>query len=548
MKKFVLNLISLLFFCSFSKTQNDPLKGQDSLVLELERNEWLPESHKFKPEFPKINLKLPPKLPYHYTADSFPHQPKMILPTLKVEALQKPTMEKLYQGYIKSSFSSLLQPHFTLNINQGRTSNLDWGFLADYQGLFKNYVPNAQRNTLHLATHASWNKENYSLKTYLLYHRFMFNYFGDSTYMNIIPTADSIKSNFGYFNWSNQLTYGNPNKGWYTSIPLHLILYNDKWKNKEFHVQTFPEVRYNFQKYSIGLQGTIQNVNSKNELKQNTRTLLVVNPYGKVYLERLQLKMGIYWSQVDTMSFFLPELELNYQIFPNILQIFFGVKGDGSLNTLYETKRLYPFLEKNFYQQSTTTPWKIFAGGKLSIHHFTLQTMAFYKKVNNLMIIYGNFQDSILQERWVKQGYLTGIYDKGSRIYGVKLSSLWNNQKNTSVLIEMDYKNWKLENYEFNFHQPNLKLKIEAKHSVNKKIEFLTQVSYFSSIPIGYLSDNSVIKQKRIFLLDLQVSYFIKPNLKIFIGGMNMLNQRYYLLRDYQELPLNSYAGVRFLF
>ncbi len=548
MKKYVLNILFLILNISFLYSQNDPMKGQDSLVLELERNEWLPESQKFKVDFPKINLTLPPKLPYQYASDSFQHQPKMILPILKVEGLQKPTLEKLYQGYAKLSFSSLLQPHLLLNFNQGRNANLDWGFSGEYNGLFQNYVPNAQRSFMNYDAHGGWHKENMTFTTKLNYHRFIFNYFGDSTFMEVNPTSDSIKSNFSYVHWINQFTYGNLQQGFYANIPFNLVFYSDKWKNHEFHIISSPNLSYTFKKYTIGFQGNIQSVNLKNEVQSNSRILLDVIPYGLVNLNQLSLKFGVHWSKVDSLSYLLPELELKYQIFPKMLEVFLGIQGEGTLNTLLETKRLYPFIESQFYQQSSTTPWKILAGGKVNLNYFSIQAFGYYKKVNNLMIIYASFDDRFIQNRWVQQGYLAGFYDEASKVYGLDIQTEWNNRNDAQILFEINYQNWKLENYEFNFHQPNFRLKLETKYILNKKLELFPRISYISSIYLGYLLDNSVIKQKGVLLADLNMGYNFNPNTQIFLGGKNLLNQKYYLFRYYQEIPIYGYAGFRFLF
>ncbi len=548
MKKYILNILLFILNISFLYSQNDPMKGQDSLVLELERNEWLPESQKFKVDFPKINLTLPPKLPYQYASDSFQHQPKMIQPTLKVEGLQKPTLEKLYQGYAKLSFSSLLQPHLLFNFNQGRNANLDWGFTGEYNGLFQNYVPNAQRNLMNLGVHGGWHKENMSFTSKLNYHRLIFNYFGDSTFMEITPTSDSIKSNFSYIHWNNQFTYGNSQEGFYANIPFNLVFYSDKWKNQEFHFIGSPNLSYTFKNYTIGFQGNIQSVSLKNEVQSNSRILFDVVPYGLVNLNQFILKLGVHWSKVDSLSYLLPELELKYQVFPKMVEVFLGIKGEGTLNTLFETKRLYPFIESQLNQQSSTTPWKIFAGGKINVNNFSVQALGYYKKVNNLMIIYGSMNDHLIQNRWVQQGYLTSIYDEASKVYGLEVQTEWNNRKDAQISLEMNYQNWKLENYEFNFHQPNFRLKLEAKYILNKKLELFSRLSYISSINLGYFLDNSVIKQKGIFLADMNIGYNLKPNIQIFLGGNNLFNQKYYLLRYYQEIPIHGYAGFRFLF
>lgn len=548
MKKFILSIGFILFFLVQVIAQNDPMKGQDSLVLELERNEWLPESQKFKVDFPKINLTLPPKLPYFYTSDSFAHQPKMILPTLKVDNLQKPTLEKLYQGYAKISFSSLLQPSVIFNVNQGRTTNLDWGFCGNYEGLLKNYVPNSNRHYFQLEGHAGWHKELWSFKTQLQYQRWMFNYFGDSTYQAIQPASDSIRSNFSAFQWNNDLIYGNSLSGFYANIPLNCIFYSDKWKNHEFHLLSNPDLSYSFQKFKLGIQGRIQNVSLKNEWKQNSRLLLEANPYGEVNMNLLKLRLGLQWMKVDSLGFILPELLINYQVFPKQVQAFLGIKGEGTLNSLWETKRLYPYLESNFHQQSSITPWKIFAGGKLSVHQWSLNLMGYYKKVNHLMIIYGTSLDGILQERWVKQGYLTAIYDGAARIYGLDFSAEWKHQEYVRFSLEMNYQNWILQNYEYNFHQPNLRLQFIGEYLLNKKFEFFSIISYISMIRLGYLLNNSVINQKGVILADLKFSYRFNENFSIFVGGNNLLNQKYFLLRDYQEIPIHGYAGIRILF
>jgi outer membrane receptor protein involved in Fe transport len=187
-------------------------------------------------------------------------------------------------------------------------------------------------------------------------------------------------------------------------------------------------------------------------------------------------------------------------------------------------------------------------GGKLNIHNFSFQVLGYYKKVNNWMIIYASFDDRFIQNRWVQQGYLTSLYDGASRIYGVDFNTQWKPQENTQISLEMNYQNWKLENYEFNFHQPNFRLKFQVQYDLNKKLELFSRISYISSIYLGYLSDNSVINQKGIFLMDLHVGYNLKPNVQAFVGGNNLFNQKYYLLRYYQEIPIHGFAGFRILF
>lgn len=548
MKKYTVNLALGLLVAFTAFSQNNPMKGQDSLVLELERNEWLPESQKFTVDFPKINLTLPPKFPYSYTSDSFYHQPKMILPTLKVEGLQKPTLEKLYQGFAQFSFSTLLQPHLEFNINKGRTTQLDWGLKGEYQGLFSQYVPHSQRNFINISPHIGFIKENMSLTSQVNYQRFMFNYFGDSTFQPVSPTADSIKSHFSFIHWNNQFTYGNLQQGLYVQIPLNVISYSDRWKNQEFHFQSKPNLVYTFSKYSIGFQGNIHQVSLKNELQKHSRILIEANPYGLVNLSTFKLKLGMQWAKVDTLNYILPELEASYQMYPKSLDIFLGVKGEGSLNSLYEIKRLVPYIEPNFYQQSSVTPWKIYTGAKLQVKNLTVQVLGYYKKVNNLWIIFANFEDNLIQNRLVKQGYLTSLYDRVSSVYGWNFVFDWNNHKNIQVSFEANYQNWKLQNYEFNFHQPHFKLKIEGRYTINKKIELFSKISYISPITLGYLLDHSFINQKGIFLADTRIGYNFQSNIQFFLGGNNLFNQKYFLFRDYQELPIHGYTGFRIIF
>jgi hypothetical protein len=548
MRKFILSFVLLECFVLNLVAQNDPMKGQDTLVLELERNEWLPESQKFSIDLPKINLNIPTSLPFVYHSDSFIHAPKIIQPHLKVEGLQKPTMERLYQGLVDISFSSLLQPNVLVNVNQGRTTSLDWGITGNYQGLYKNYVPNAKRNFVNLNTHLGWHKDIISFQSILNLERMGFNYFGDSTYREIQPAPDTIQSHYSVIGWNNRFTYGNQQNGLYCQTPFSVVFYQDGWKNQELHFITEPKFTYAFVRYTIGIEGKFHQVSLDSKNTKDSRFLFAVQPYGEVKIKKLKLKMGILYSQADSLSYFVPTMEANYQLYPKLLSVFTEIKGESSLNSFYETKRRYPYIEGNFYRQSSITPWKIQAGAKLNYKKIFLQGLGYYQKVNNYRIIYAHGWDDTIQNRWVQQGYLTAIYDAGAVIYGVDFSGEWNNQENIKLVCNVNYQKWKLQNYEYNFHQPQLRINFEAITKINKKIELFSKISYISDFALGYLLNNQVIKQKAVFLGNVKICFHAQKFLDIYMGANNLLNQKYYFLRDYQELPIHGYAGVRVLF
>lgn len=546
-KSFLISLWILSLPC-FIKAQHNPLQGQDSLMLEFERHELLPESKKSVPELPKISLSYPKKSEYTYQFDSIVFQPQISLPQAAVAGLQKPTVEKLYNGLLQVGFGSLLQPQFLLDYHQGRTQNIDYGITFNYDGQFKEYVSYARQNMLHGSTHFGKHSELWNVKSVIDFSHLGFRYFGDSSAWSAENPLDTIKSSFQLFRWSNSINYGKKYQGIYASIQPNLSYYSDGFKNNEWIINLQPDVSYAWNVYQIGLTGDFAFVSLKSNQASNGRILITALPYARAQKGGLTFLIGLRWNKTDTLQYTVPELLLQYEFKPRSVQLMAGITGKQSLNTITENKQLNPYLEQNFYQQSSITPWKFFAGAQMQISQFAFQVYGYYQKTINQRIFYTPSNDTVLQERPMKQAYFTALYDSNAKIYGVQSVMEWKSPQKHVLNLSISYQQWRLNNFAFFFHQPNLIANLYGKFFIKNKWTLQPEIRYFGKYALGFFSNNTLEEQKSIFLINLQTNYFVKSNFYVFLRLENMLNQKYYSWRYYQVPKFYGIIGVIYRF
>lgn len=548
MNNTLLNYFWIFLLPCILNAQHNPLQGQDSLMLEFERHELLPESKKSIPELPKISLSYPKKSEYTYQSDSFSYQPQVRLPQAAVAGLQKPTVEKLYNGLLQVGLGSLLQPQILFDYHQGRTQNLDYGITLNYDGQLKEYVPYARQNKLHGSAHIGKHTDLWSFKSIIDFSQSHFRYFGDSSAWIDEQPLDTIKSSFQVFTWSNFVNYGKKYQGIYAFIQPNLSYYFDGFKNSEWNINLQPEVSYAWRIYQIGIIGEFAFASLKTNQASNSRMLLTTLPYLRAQKGGVTFRIGLRWNKTDTLQFTVPDLLLQYEFIPRSVQLMAGITGKQSLNTLTENKLLNPYLEPIFYQQSSITPWKFFAGAQMKISQITIQAYGYYQKTINQRIFYTPSNDTVLQGRYMRQAYFTALYDSNAKIYGVQSVMEWKSSKKHSVNLSLSYQQWWLNNFAYFFHQPSIRFDFWGKFYLRNRWAFQPEIRYFGKYALGFFSNNLLEEQKGIFLLNFQTTYFVKSNFYIFLRLENILNQRYYSWRYYQMPRFYGVIGASLRF
>lgn len=299
--------------------------------------------------------------------------------------------------------------------------------------------------------------------------------------------------------------------------------------------------------FNIGLNASADLTSTKDVSSSIKNNILKANPYLNLKGDNYNLKIGANIVQefgTNSRLNIFPSVSANFAILPGYANVFAKYNGDVLKTSIREIAFENPFLNDNIGINNTVENMNVEAGLNGNVGAaFGYKIMAFYKKIDNMLLLINNP---------TKINRFDVIYDQGkSTIMGLEGEL---NVKASDVL-EIGGKaqifNYELAAESEAWFKPTLRLTSNAKVQVNHKLYLNAEVLFqgetyarVSSGPGTFAS--STLKS----FIDLSAGAEYKINKKIgaYLRANNLMGQSYQRYLHYPQMGLTLFGGVNYSF
>jgi hypothetical protein len=540
MKPYII-IIFITCFATGLLAQNDPLGGQDKIVLENERIEDVINSEKppLKVPFQEIGEDDIPKLNYQsqeirVETDFEPDPPSPA-------AYQPEPLPEVTNNYVKAGFGRYVTPLLDVYLYSGREQEYDYGLEFSHFSAHNDNIERREFNNNRLDLTGSYvlNEQNKVAGHLEVLSNSYWN-FGDTlSRPNLADTSKmgitqiALGANlFRQYEEGNQLDY---------DLGAKIEFHSDRRDNRELHVSVMPEVSFALnEEVDLAAEAnftvTGANIGGFNE----NRFFGGLKPYIQYNKGSVQAQVGllanVYNNSVDPegQSLFVPIAELRARLLPQELTVFLGHTGGIQYNRYSDLIRINPYLSSIVNIQPTLEKMNLYAGVSGQIPNLLDY---------NARISYRRVENALIHQVPVDGAYFTLGYDSLMTDLGLHLEVNHDLLKNVKIGAALDVHNFTTNTFADNFHAPPLQLTGYGEYRKDK-LTARTEVNFFGSTPMTVNAEN-VVENRPVFLdINLGADYKLTPQFSVWAEINNLLNSNYQRWWNYTERPIDVRAGV----
>ncbi len=272
------------------------------------------------------------------------------------------------------------------------------------------------------------------------------------------------------------------------------------------------------------------------DVRLSTATL---TPHIKTHIGNFLFDGGVdYLYSSDGRSAFFPEVELGYVLAGQKLQIFAGVDQQYFSNTFANIASRNTFLSTAI-DSLVTTSWREYSGGLRGQFSFlNYQVKAGYKDITDQMFTFQSLD---------QYQFFDMIYDSGSAIFisgnvDFKFSDIFTFGGWLTQHI------YKLNTLEKAWNTPLLEANAYAAVKlIDDKLNIRTDLFFNSGISfINYKGEQS--KSGVLHDLNLEADFHLTDYLRVYVKGINLLDNQYQYLYGYHTPGIDLMAGIKWIF
>ncbi|MEJ5963488.1 hypothetical protein [Pedobacter immunditicola] len=476
---------------------------------------------------------------------------------LQAQQVADERKEQLINNYLKgglgTSGTTLAEAYF----NIGRDEGMQLG------GFFRHFGQegdlNAQKfNQQQLSVFGRSILDQFTLSGKVNYQRNGLYFYGQDT-DNAFINDNPAKQAFNFFEGEGEIAskYTTDEDALSYAAKINGYMWGDHYSAKENSIVLNGYLNKRISSFNLGLAGSVELGNTKDQLVSVNNNLLKLNPYIRLQAKGVKINAGINFVQEfgdfsETRIF--PAVTADFTLIPDYLQIFGELKGDVHRNSLKELTDDNPFLTNNIQIQNTVEKISFTAGIKgTGGPGFGYKAKVYHKELDNLPLFVNNYNSP--QQFDV-------IYEFGkTKLLGVEgeLSVQVSNALKWTGMIN-------LESYEPDreteaWFKPQLRVSSNLLYNINDKLSFNAAVAlqddskaklYNAAPSSPYVVPNTdierVVNIKGFVDLGIGASYKINNKFSVFANANNLLNNKNGRFLYYQAIGFNGFGGLTYSF
>jgi len=570
-------LIFLFFTNSqlFAQGGNDPLAGQDSMVLENDRIIDIIDSDKPDIAIPIRSPQEPKTDEIKYSSKDYYIESEVVLPPVKPQSYQTPKPEKgkgrdtLRNNFVRVGFGKYVTPMADVMLSGGNkimTYGLDFSHLSAHGDVIP--LRNFRNDALALRATSVRGNNQFNVKL-AAFNTAYFNYGGKFAGKDTISKdtleknsaiKDSLRNGFTKLDVLGELLHSAEDSKLSYSAGLRIWdIIKNKGKNldlnkggNELNITLSPSMSYRLAEglklgaitdFTYGL-GTIR--------ATENRFFMKVEPNVVYARKGIKAKAGVnvnyYANAADSLTqknplSILPIIEAQYEVIPAMLKVMLGYSGGMKYNTYFDIYSENRYISTANLVRPSVEKVNVYGGGSASLmKKLDLAAKVYFRKVSN-QLMYVIAEDG----RYFGLDYVDlnnfGIHIDGNYAFSKALRTgiaVDFNQYNTTTKINL-YQGKFLQN-------PAFKTRLYGAYNWRNKLSVNSEIYFFGATPMTIAADNTIKSRKAFFDWDISADYRITKQISAFVQLNNIFASKYQRWWNYAERRFDVRAGMGFIF
>lgn len=566
-KKFIHTIITIASFTYiYAQGTENPLAGQDSMVLENQRIFDITESHKAPLPYPNRTIKTPDVSEIQYSSKEFRFDFKPEMPEIKPSAYKPDANagknnkenEPLGRNYAKIALGQYLTPMAKIHLVNKEKSDLLYAIdlthissHADYSLPFRQFREDYGTFQVgKIGKNNRWNVELFLNNT--AYNQYAG--FGKTDKDKI--TKDSLARSFSnadvkftfasFFDKEKKWAYL-AKAGVYNVFETNYLGADNG--NREHTISLSPDLTYHINEtFKAGIQTDIAFSNAKITDASQNRIFVSATPFASYTKDAISAKLGASVSYFDGLAkvnnisrfYAFPIAEVQYAIKPEAIYVFAGLSSGMQNNTYANMLQECRYVSRNITIAPTVEKMNIYIGGNANIlSKIDASLRVYYKNIENMLVYYGNDSTALI----------SATYAPTTRNIGTKLALHYNIKTNIKAGLTAEYNNYKVTGIAAAFGRPNFQTAIFSEIALLKnKLNLLPQLYVYGKTPVALSNTAEILYRPLTTDLSVKADYQFSKRMSVFVAGNNLLGSKYYRYYGFYERRFNFLGGVSVIF
>ncbi len=552
--KYICTLVFALFSMQWVMAQpptttNDPLAGQDDIVLENERIEDVINSEKpfIKPPYQEIKKGDQNSGDYRskdfYVETDFEPGPPDIKPLVQVKD------PKLKNGYLRLGIGRYLTPIGQLYLNNGRDKNTDLGLRFTHISAHDDELPLREFRRDYGTINVSKVDKDYTLSGALsLYNTAYWTAYNLPDVQGVEEDfRDSLKMSFTRFALNTRVKSNSTSRDDLRyDVGVGLQVYGDRRSNNETEINIEPDFGYQISDNFLGMVETeITFIRGKiNDSSQN-RFFVDAVPGIEFNNGTHSIKAGVrlnfFNNSIDSSgnSFLGPVIEGRFGILPGSLSAVVGYTSGMYLNNYNDMIFENPYLSRQSQLRASTEKMNIYAGLEGNVgEQFDYAARVYYRRVEDLLVyIPGD-----------NEYYFVAVYDSLLKNFGVHLEANYDLNENIRAGASLNYNSYTTTTLPNYFNASPFRLDFYGSYLWNKKLRATGELNFYGKAPQFEDEVGQVFDRSAFLGINIAAEYRIVDQFSVFVQANNLLSGKYQRWYQYPERGIDFRGGLTLSF
>lgn len=549
-KGFLIGLLSFALLDTFGQSIGDiiVISGQVNPEETIGNFEKIADKPKIEDTIKKI-------VNGNYGITSKPVSTQYAPSVITAVKMKNEPLSKLYHCLIKAGYGNYNTPYGEVFLSNLRSRENAFGFRykhfssnweLDNRG-FSGFSDNdVQLNAKHFF-------KKHTLSGELNYFRNAVHFYGYSPAEFALDYKDStrqifntfeLKSNFkSHFQDTAKLNY---------EINLNSYNFQDKFKTNEFYFGTngFFNSLIKGERFNVVASSDYYQLKTFQDTINNT--IVKLNPYFEAKGKQWNANLGLAavfdkFSDSSAKFHFYPRLNIEYDIYKNIIVPFGGIGGDLQKNSQRSFIQRNPFLNSSVTMKNTSSNLEFYGGlkGALTSKINYVASVSFTNVTDFALYRIDYF--SLLQNRF-RIDYADGNVLK----VGGQLK--YADKEKLTISAQANYYKYQFKDIEYAWHQPDFESRLNVNYNLQSKIILKADVYFIGTQWIltqktdsGPVIVSTPAKILGIADVNLGAEYRYSKFLSAFIQFNNIGGVRYFRWDQYPTQRFNFMIGLSFI-
>ncbi|MEI7802902.1 MAG: hypothetical protein WCI97_09680 [Bacteroidota bacterium] len=469
-------------------------------------------------------------------------QPKLLnLPFVPADirpvAMVKETPEATQNNYFKGGFGTQLSPFFSLNVNSGVSEKREAGLYAMHQGGsgaldFQKFSDNIIQ-----ANYKKFLKKSaFTIKAdYASTSRYFYGYNHSDTLFDFV--RKDLKQNFQNMGAAIDLSNTKPTKNnWNYDFTTDYYYYWNRTGANEWHIAPGLLLAKTVNKIHTGSLYIGADINQYNEDSVSSFNHIIhIKPMYTIKQDKWSLHVGFDVAPIDSMVYFLPDVEAHYNLIGEYVVPFAGVTGEINKNNFKTLSTENPFLNKNQPLAYSKTI-DIHGGIKGSVgNHFSFLIRVADQLVDHLALYNPDSNDVTRYDV---------SFAEDANVFNVHGELGYKESERLNILLVGDYNTYTLDFSGVPYGLPTQKISLKAEYNIQNKI--LINASVYGANKTFYRlpSDTTDNTLKGHVDVNLGLIYNYKKNFGAFLQFSNITAAAYHRWFNYPNYGFGLMGGL----